>query len=67
MIAAYNTGEGNVSHSFVGYRATAKSIASHINALNYDQLYRHLTTRLSTSEARGYVEGVSRRREKYMK
>ena len=67
VIAAYNTGEGNVSHSFVGHRATAKSIAQHINALNYDQLYRHLTTRLSTSEARGYVEGVSRRREKYMK
>ena len=67
VIAAYNTGEGNVSHSFVGHRATAKSIAQHINALSYDQLYRHLTTRLSTSEARGYVEGVSRRREKYMK
>lgn len=67
VIAAYNTGEGNVSESFVGRLATAKSIAPHINALNYDQLYRHLTTRLSTSEARGYVEGVSRRREKYMK
>ena len=67
VIAAYNTGEGNVSRSFVGKAASAKSIASHINALNYSQLYNHLTTRLSTSEARGYVEGVSRRREKYMK
>ena len=67
VIAAYNTGEGNVSRSFVGKTASAKSIATHINALNYTQLYNHLTTRLSTSEARGYVEGVSRRREKYMK
>lgn len=67
VIAAYNTGEGNVSHSFVGKRASAKSIASHINALNYTQLYNHLTTHLSTSEARNYVSGVSRRREKYMK
>lgn len=67
VIAAYNTGEGNVSHSFVGKRTTAKSIASHINAMNYNQLYNHLTTRLSTSEARNYVSGVSLRREKYMK
>lgn len=67
VIAAYNTGEGNVSRSFVGKAASAKSIASHINALNYSQLYNHLTTRLSTGEARGYVEGVSRRREKYMR
>ena len=67
VIAAYNTGEGNVSRSFVGKAASAKSIAQHINALNYSQLYNHLTSRLSTSEARGYVEGVSRRREKYMK
>lgn len=67
VIAAYNTGEGNVSHSFVGKRTTAKSIASHINAMNYSQLYNHLTTRLSTSEARNYVSGVSTRREKYMK
>lgn len=67
VIAAYNTGEGNVSHSFIGKRATAKSIASHINALNYSQLYDHLTTRLSTSEARNYVSGVSKRREKYLK
>ena len=67
VIAAYNTGEGNVSHSFVGKRTTAKSIALHINAMNYSQLYSHLTTRLSTSEARNYVSGVSLRREKYMK
>lgn len=67
VIAAYNTGEGNVSESFVGHRATAKSIAHHINALDYTRLYQHLTTQLSSSEARGYVEGVSRRREKYMK
>ena len=67
VIAAYNTGEGNVSHSFVGKRTTAKSIASHINALDYTRLYHHLTTRLSTSEARNYVSGVSSRREKYMK
>ena len=67
VIAAYNTGEGNVSRSFVGKAASAKSIAQHINALNYSQLYNHLTSRLSTGEARGYVEGVSRRREKYMK
>ena len=66
VIASYNTGAGNVSRAFIGSAKLSKAFSS-INALNYDALYKHLTTRLSTDEARNYVSGVSRRREKYLK
>ena len=66
VIASYNTGAGNVSRAFIGSAKLTKAFPS-INALNYDALYKHLTTRLSTDEARNYVSGVSRRREKYLK
>lgn len=38
-----------------------------INTLSYAALYEFLTTRLQYAEARNYVAGVSRRREKYLK
>lgn len=66
VIASYNTGAGNVSRAFIGSAKLSNAFSS-INALGYDALYKHLTTRLSTDEARNYVSGVSRRREKYLK
>lgn len=66
VIASYNTGAGNVSRSFIGSTKLSKAFSS-INALNYQQLYQHLTQQLNTDEARKYVSGVSRRREKYLK
>lgn len=66
VIASYNTGAGNVSRAFTGATNLNKAIPL-INKYNYEQLYNHLTNRLSTSEARNYVSGVSKRREKYLK
>ena len=66
VIAGYNTGAGNVSRAFTGATNLNKAIPL-INKCNYEQLYDHLTNRLSTSEARNYVSGVSKRREKYLK
>lgn len=66
VIASYNTGAGNVSRAFVGTTKLAAALPQ-INGYNYQQLYNHLSTRLSTDEARNYVVGVSRRREKYLK
>lgn len=66
VIASYNTGAGNVSRAFTGNTNLGSAI-SLINRYNYTQLYNHLTSRLSTEEARNYVRGVSKRREKYLK
>ncbi|MFR7877447.1 MAG: transglycosylase SLT domain-containing protein [Butyricimonas paravirosa] len=51
VIAGYNTGAGNVSRAFTGATNLNKAIPL-INKYNYEQLYHHLTNRLSTSEAR---------------
>lgn len=66
VIASYNTGAGNVSRSFIGSTKLGNALP-HINGYNYEQLYNHLSSRLNTEEARNYVVGVSRRREKYLK
>lgn len=66
VIASYNTGAGNVSRSFTG-NTNIKIAIPIINRYSYQQLYNHLISNLSTSEARNYVKGVSSRREKYLK
>lgn len=66
VIASYNTGAGNVSRAFTG-NTNIKNAISLINKYSYHQLYEYLTERLSTDEARKYVSGVSKRREKYIK
>lgn len=66
VIASYNTGAGNVSRAFTG-KTNIKGAIPLINQYNYTQLYNHLTSNLSTEEARNYVSGVSKRREKYLK
>lgn len=66
VIASYNTGAGNVSRAFIGSTKLSKAFDK-INEMTYDQLYNYLTHNLNTDEARNYVSGVSRRREKYIK
>lgn len=66
VIAGYNTGAGNVSRAFTGSTNLQKALPL-INKYGYKGLFDHLTTKLSTEEARNYVSGVSRRREKYLK
>lgn len=66
VIASYNTGAGNVSRAFTGNTNIKKAIPL-INEYSYQQLYDYLTNKLSTEEARKYVSGVSKRREKYLK
>ena len=66
VIASYNTGAGNVCRAFTG-KTNVKAAVELINKMSYDELYRHLTNKLSTEEARKYVSGVSKRREKYIK
>ncbi len=65
VIAGYNTGAGNVSRAFTG-RVSVGSAVGLINGYDYKGLYNHLTTRLNSQEARNYVAGVSRKREKYL-
>lgn len=66
VIASYNTGAGNVSRAFTGNVNISKAF-SKINAHDYNSLYNYLTTKLTHEEARKYVAGVTKRREKYKK
>ena len=63
VIAAYNTGSGNVLKAFDGNRDRAMN---KINRLSSEQVYAHLVRNLSTSEARNYVQKVTRNKQKYV-
>lgn len=64
VIAAYNTGEGNVYRSFTGKNSDCTNL---INNYSYNRLYNHLIKNLPHAETRDYVEKVVKRREKYLK
>ncbi len=66
VIASYNTGAGNVSRAFTGATNLTRAFPK-INNHNYNSLYRYLTTNLTHQEARNYVVGVTKKREKYKK
>lgn len=66
VIAAYNTGAGNVSRCFIGSTKLANAFPS-INQMDYTRLYNHLITQLPYDETRNYVKKVVQRREKYLK
>lgn len=66
VIAAYNTGAGNVNRAFTGGTKFAPAVAK-INQHTYYSLFNYLTTNLHHDEARKYVKGVTARREKYLK
>ncbi len=65
VIASYNTGAGNVARAFTGNTSVSRAVPI-INTMKYNELYQYLTTKLRHEEARNYVSGVSRRREKYL-
>ncbi|SIO17798.1 membrane-bound lytic murein transglycosylase C [Sulfurivirga caldicuralii] len=62
IIAAYNTGAGNVLRAFSSRRSHA---LARINAMTPAQVYAHLRRHLSHAEARRYVQKVVAAQRKY--
>ncbi|MDT8404544.1 MAG: murein transglycosylase domain-containing protein [Sulfuriflexus sp.] len=63
IIAAYNTGAGNVLRTFSADREQAKRI---INSMPPDKLYRHLRRHLQAAEARRYLAKVTEARRQFV-
>ncbi|MEH6448924.1 MAG: transglycosylase SLT domain-containing protein [Oleispira sp.] len=59
IIAAYNTGAGNVARAFGGTTSVKKALPV-INRLSSKQVYAHLRSNLKYEEARNYVKKVTR-------
>ncbi|MBK1733999.1 hypothetical protein CKO15_01620 [Halorhodospira abdelmalekii] len=64
VIAAYNTGAGNVARAFVGRRDVAAAVAV-INGMTPEQVYARLRRDLPYSETRDYLVKVASRTEAY--
>lgn len=62
VIAAYNTGTGNVLKAFDSNRSRA---VAKINTMNSQQVYAHLRKHLNSQEARNYLLKVSKAKTKY--
>jgi membrane-bound lytic murein transglycosylase C len=58
VIAAYNTGAGNVARAFSGTTSVKKALPL-INRLSSKQVYAHLRSNLKYEEARNYVKKVT--------
>ncbi len=65
MIAAYNTGAGNVSRAIMGHTNIYKSIPK-INSMEYNELYNYLRKNLPYEETRNYIERVTTKQTKYI-
>lgn len=63
VIAAYNTGSGNVLSSFDRNRQRA---LDKINRMSSQQVYQHLRTRLAYAEARNYLVKVTNNKRNYL-
>ncbi|WP_117235253.1 transglycosylase SLT domain-containing protein [Vibrio maerlii] len=62
VIAAYNTGHGNVYRTFNKDRSMKKSSAIKvINSMTPDEVYNHMLANLPYDETKGYLEKVSGR------
>jgi len=59
VIAAYNTGAGNVARAFSGTTSIKKALPL-INRLSAQQVYAHLRSNLKYKEARNYVQKVNK-------
>lgn len=59
VIAAYNTGAGNVARAFTG-NTSVKSAARKINQMTSTQVYAHLRSKLKYEEARNYLYKVTK-------
>ncbi len=66
MIAAYNTGAGNVARAFTGTTSVTKA-ARKINQMTPFQVYNHLLRNLPHNETKDYLKRVSSRYEAYKK
>lgn len=64
VIAAYNTGAGNVSRAFIGNTRLSNAI-SKINSYSYEDLYAYLSKRLPAQETRDYIRKVTERMQQY--
>lgn len=62
VIAAYNTGSGNVFKAFASSRDRA---IVRINRMTPSQVYQHLTRHLKYAEARRYVQKVTQNKRAY--
>lgn len=66
IIAAYNTGSGNVARTFNKDKSRNITKASKIiNAMSPEQVYNHLVNNLPYDETKHYVERVIKRRDIY--
>lgn len=67
VIAAYNTGAGNVARAFNPDRSTSiKKAAKIINTLSPQQVYDHLVANLPYDETKNYLRKVNSRIALYM-
>ncbi|MGM0622924.1 MAG: transglycosylase SLT domain-containing protein, partial [Campylobacterota bacterium] len=64
VIAAYNTGAGNVARAFTGSNNTSKA-ARKINTMTPQQVYDHLVKNLPYDETKKYLVKVSDRLSLY--
>jgi len=64
VIAAYNTGAGNVARAFTG-ATNIKKAAKKINSMPPEKVYKVLIQKLPHKETRDYLQRVSKRMPKY--
>ena len=65
VIAAYNTGAGNVARAFNG-TTNIRSAAAVINGMTPDEVFDHLEANLPFEETRRYIVKVTEARDKYV-
>jgi len=65
VIAAYNTGGGNVAKAFIPGSRNIKAASAVINTLTFNQVYHQLRTNLPYKETRDYVKRVWERMGHY--
>ncbi len=64
VIAAYNTGAGNVARAFTG-KTNIKKAAKIINTMTSENVYKHLLRKLPHNETKNYVKNVTKRIQFY--
>jgi membrane-bound lytic murein transglycosylase C len=63
IIAAYNTGSGNVAKAF-GERSVRAAVKK-INTMSSEQVYKHLLANLPYKETRNYLKKVNKVMQSY--
>ena len=65
VIAAYNTGAGNVAKTITGNNRNMRDAIEIINKLSSDEFYAKLIKDLPFAETREYLKNVIQRRDYY--